>query len=157
MPFRCFRLLTFAAMLLWTPLANAAPDIPCACDAACAAAPDPSAGKAFDDDAHRHWYVGRFWRGTCHSSLGLFSCWSGDDWYDVMTTVLAKVAATDRPALCHRLFKLGQDLGHEWARDNGVRNIHTEDLKAWRAALLDSEEPVTATAETAALVRARLQ
>lgn len=149
-------LLAVFVMLFWVPTTLAAPDIPCTCDRACASKPAPSVGKSFDDEPHRHWYAGRFWRGKCHSSIWL-TCWSGDDWYDVMATVLAKAETADRPALCDRLFKLGQDLGHEWARDNAVRSIHTDDMKAWRAVLLDYAEPLSATAKIEALVRARLQ
>lgn len=144
----------FLALMAPTQPAHAAENLPCACDQTCAERADPSAGLAFDDEKHRYWYAGRFWRGQCHSSL--WWCFSGDDWYDVMSNVLAKAPGDKQPALCTRIFNLGQKLGHEWARANDARSIHTDDLKAWQSTLLDAEDPFAATTKVEVLVAEHL-
>lgn len=119
----------------------------CDCETDCADRADPTAGLSFDDKAHRLWYADRFWRGECPASL--FWCFSGDDWYNLMQEQLARTPAADRGVACARLFALGVRIGHEWARDNDVRKISTDDLEAWQGILRDPERPAAAAlAET---------
>lgn len=127
----------------------------CDCSKDCPEAKSPMEGLAFDDKSHVDWYAGRFWRGTC--SARLFWCFSGDDWFDLMQDVLQRAPAADAGQTCQRLFTLGRRIGHEWARDNDVRAINTDDLKAWRAVLLSkSRAPAAAINDIEALVAERL-
>lgn len=128
----------------------------CDCKADCAGRADPTAGMTYEDDKHRLWYEVRFWTGKCRGEIWL-ACWSGPSWYDVMAEVLAQGAAEDRPEMCRRLYALGVRMGHEWARDNDIRVIHTEDLDAWQGDLLHTDDPVRAIGAVEALVDARLE
>ena len=127
----------------------------CDCSKDCPEAKSPTKGLAFDDDVHFDWYAGRFWRGTCSSRL--FWCFSGEDWYDLMQDVLQRAPMADAVQACQRLFALGQRIGHEWARENDVRRISTDDLKTWRGVLLSvSIKPAVAINEIEVLVAKRL-
>lgn len=145
-----------AGAAIFTLIAWPAPaEIPCDCDSGCAERADPSAGFSFDDEEHRLWYQVRFWTGACHGDL--FWCFSGSSWYDVMGEVLSQAPAGSDAGLCPRLFELGRAIGHEWARDNDIRLIHTDDLDAWRSILLDAEDPEGAVGEVEKLTASRLQ
>lgn len=135
---------------------GAAADGLCDCRADCADRTDPTAGLGYEDEEHRLWYEVRFWTGRCEGEIWL-ACWSGPSWYDVMADVLAQGAEPDRPEMCRRLFALGMRMGHEWARDNAIRVIHTADLDRWKHILLDSDDPARAIGEIEALVDARLE
>lgn len=142
-------------MALVLAAGNPRAETPCDCAETCADAADPSEGLQFDDAAHRHWYAGRFWRGECHSSL--FWCFRGDDWYDLTADLLSRAPEAEQPALCRSLFDLGRKIGHEWARDNDIRRISTDDLEAWQDILLNKQSrPEVAIAQTEAAVAERL-
>lgn len=127
----------------------------CDCSKDCPEAKSPMEGLAFDDNAHVDWYAGRFWRGTCSSRL--FWCSAGDDWFDLMQDVLLRTPAADAGETCQRLFTLGRQIGHEWARENDVRRINTGDLKAWRRILLSRSSPTAGAIQNIeALVAERL-
>jgi hypothetical protein len=128
----------------------------CNCQKECANRERPNAGLTYEDEEHRLWYEVRFWTGECKGKIWL-TCWSGPSWYDVMDKVLASGAPDARPQMCERLFTLGVRIGHEWARDNAIRLIHTEDLDRWQTRLLDSDDPVRAIGELEALVESRLK
>ena len=79
---------------------------------------------------HRRWYA-RFWTGRC-TDLSLFTCFSGRPfWHETMRTLGESVAPERREALTRRLFALGRRIGHEWARENDVRKISTDDIRRW--------------------------
>ena len=128
----------------------------CNCQRDCEGRENPRAGLSFEDEKHRLWYEVRFWSGQCKGEIWL-TCWSGPSWYDVMDKVLSNGAPADRPEICERMFTLGVRLGHEWARDNAIRSIHTGDLEAWRGELLESDEPLKAIDKLEMLVDARLK
>ena len=148
------RYLIGLCVLLWAGQANA--DTPCDCRADCASRADPYHGKAYDDEEHRLWYEVRFWEGRCEGKIWL-TCWSGPSWYDLMAKVLSEGARTDRPEMCQRLYRIGVDMGFEWAKDNAIRSIHTSDLEDWKSILLDSDDPVRAIGQIEGLVAARLK
>lgn len=152
-----YRPLASIALALWLAMAQLADadEQLCDCEAECAKRADPLAGQVYEDETHRLWYEVRFWTGACHSDL--WWCWKGPSWYDLMAHVLAKTKPTKQAALCPRLYRLGIRMGHEWARDNDIRRIHTEDLKTWRALLRDSPEPEPVLGQIEALVADRLK
>ncbi len=147
-----FRLMVLAMML---PFGAAAQGL-CDCTADCAERADPTANRTYDNEEHRLWYEARFWGGACRGKIWL-TCWSGPSWYEVMNDVLSQTQETDRPEMCQRLYRLGERMGYEWARDNDIRTIHTADLEAWQSVLLGSDDPMRAISETEALVDDRLK
>jgi hypothetical protein len=105
---------------------------------------DPYAGLSFDHDKHRAWY-GRFWTGSCEGlSTGLFSpdgCFGGRPyWDDTLAQALEGVPPQDQGRLRNRLWALGRMIGHEWARDNDVRRIDSNDVEAWGNLLKTSSD-----------------
>lgn len=150
-------LLALVAAISAGAFADAAAEESAACDCRrdCAERADPSVGLAFDHEEHRLWYGVRFWTGQCHASLSW--CWSGQDWYDVMETVLDRVPVAEQAELCPRVFELGRVIGHEWARDNNVRRISTGDLDSWRGILLEGGDPVAAVERVESLAGERLR
>lgn len=92
--------------------------------------PVPYEGLSFDDVQHRRWYA-RFWTGRC-TDLSLFVCFSGRPyWHETMRTLVESATLDRREALTRRLFALGRRIGHEWARDNDLRKISTDDIRRW--------------------------
>ena len=131
-------------------------DALCDCRADCSAKANPAEGKAYDDEEHRLWYEVRFWAGKCEGKIWL-TCWSGPSWYELMDFVLAKATTQDRPDMCRRLYRIGVDMGFEWAKDNAIRTIHTSDLEDWKALLLEDDDPIRAVKRIESLVAARLE
>jgi hypothetical protein len=120
--------------------------------------PVPYKGLAFDDAKHRLWYA-RFWTGHC-TGLSFFACRSGAPyWHETSRRLVAAAPAGRREALSARLFALGRKIGHEWAKENDVRKIGTDDIRAWYAQLekaADGEAAVARVeAEAAALLAKR--
>ena len=98
----------------------------------------PYDGLAFDDAKHRLWYA-RFWTGKC-TGLSFFSCFSGQPyWNETMRRLVAAAPAERRGALAARLFELGRKIGHEWAKENDIRRISTDHIRAWHARLEKSD------------------
>ncbi len=139
--------LAAAAFLVAAPLAARAQE-----------APVPYDGLSFDDAQHRLWYA-RFWTGRC-TGLSFFVCRSGKPyWHETMQRLVAGAAAERRQAFAARLFALGRKIGYEWARENDIRKISTENLRAWYAVLdasADGEAAIARVeAEAAALLARR--
>lgn len=110
---------------------------------------------AFDDETHSLWYD-RFWTGSC-SGLWFSGCWPGDSWPDLIEGLADKHGRDEVGALAPRLCALGQSMGHEWARDNDVRRISTEDLERWYNDLRQTGDVDAALTHYEALVDARLE
>ena len=94
----------------------------------------PYDGLTFDDANHRLWYA-RFWTGRC-TGLSLFVCFSGKPyWNETTRRLVAAVTPERRQALSARLFALGRRIGFEWAKENDIRKISTDHIRAWYAEL----------------------
>jgi hypothetical protein len=105
----------------------------------------PYDGLAFDDVKHRRWYA-RFWTGECRD-LSLFVCFPGKPyWHETMRKLAGAVAPERRAALRERLFALGRRIGHEWAKENDIRKISTDHIRAWYRELEKSGDPEPAIA-----------
>lgn len=107
----------------------------------CRAFVQPSASLAFDTPEHRNWYR-RFWTGDCHSLPALRCMPGAPNWNDTVTKLVKKGRPDQAAAVTAHACRLGQAIGHEWARDKPVRRINTNDLRAYFAAL-DSAPDVT--------------
>src|SRR5262249_38104265 len=116
---------------------------------------DPAAGLTFDNEEHRLWYALRFWQGVCDDSLSW--CFSGDDWYDLMDEGLGRVPAKAQGGLCPRLWDLGTGIGYEWARNNDLRRIDTDDLEDWQETVVESDDLPATLTEIEAAVSDRLR
>lgn len=128
-----------AAMLLLTQAQAQTPAI----GGPCAAAVGPSV--RFDDDTHRRWYR-RFWTGDCS---GLWFCQAGEPNWNAGTTKFTATAAPDkRSALTQRFCDVGHMIGHEWARDNGVRKIDTKALEGFYKTLSSNQGDIQARLDT---------
>lgn len=125
--------------------------------AGCPAAFDPYAGLDYDDAKHAAWYR-RFWTGRCEG-LGFFSDGCIEDkggWPVQIERTVARLPAPDRPPARAEMWGLGRLIGHEWARDNDLRSIHTDDLKRWRGVLDDATDAWRGLADVCARARSRL-
>lgn len=119
-----------------------------AMDARCQAAL-AGAAPTFDDADHRNWYA-RFWTGRCS---GVLLCRSGSpNWREVVDRAAAEGDAATLTSAC----RLGRQLGHEWARDNGVRRIDTGDLRRYHQLLNGSTSFRVGLADVARQVDDRL-
>jgi hypothetical protein len=113
---------------------------------------DPFADLEFDDKMHRAWYK-RFWTGDCRDvkRAGFWEglkCRGGERgstdprkqfWYDTVDQCVQKVATEDQGSLRLTLWELGRLVGHEWARDNDIRKIDSDDIKQWGETLLNAK------------------
>src|SRR5215467_7528260 len=93
-------------------------------------------GFAFDDAKHRGWYV-RFWTGSC-SELRVICLSGAPYWGEIMQRLLVNVPADRKEKLRTRLILLGQRIGYEWAKENDVRRINNDHIKAWSADLKEN-------------------
>ena len=101
--------------------------------ATCVGAAPATQILSFENGEHRRWHR-RFWTGSC-ADLGFF-CSSGSPyWSEEAARLIARAAAGDRPAIKVRVCRLGQRIGHEWARNNADRRIDNDDLRAYYALL----------------------
>jgi hypothetical protein len=48
-----------------------------------------------------------------------------------MRRLVAAASPEQRPALTARLFELGRKIGYEWAKENDIRRINTDHIRAW--------------------------
>ncbi len=114
----------------------------------------PTSGVSFDDDTHSLWYD-RFWTGSC-SGLWFDGCWPGESWPDLIHELANKHDRTAARTMAPRFCALGRAIGHEWARDNDVRRISTEDLQGWYEDLRQAHDLEAALTRYESLVKARL-
>jgi hypothetical protein len=84
----------------------------------------------FDNEEHRLWYR-TFWNGNC-KGLGFFKCRPGNSWNKGIVEIEFSHKGDNRQFLHSELCKLGQTIGYEWARDNNIRCINTEDLRIYQ-------------------------
>ena len=112
----------------------------------------PYDGLTFNNAKHRLWYA-RFWTGHC-TGLSLFVCFSGKPyWNETMRRLVAAASPEQRPALTARLFELGRKIGYEWAKENDIRRINTDHIRAWYARLEKSDSDTALAAIEAEAAR----
>ncbi len=114
----------------------------------------PTGDVAFDDETHSLWYD-RFWTGSC-SGLWFDGCWPGESWPDLIDELADKHGRAGARTLAPRFCALGREIGHEWARDNAVRRISTDDLEVWYDDLRQTRDLEAALSYYESLARARL-
>ncbi|MEM0943185.1 MAG: hypothetical protein AAGI70_04480, partial [Pseudomonadota bacterium] len=108
-----------------------------------------------DDDLHAQWYE-RFWTGDCGDLPWWWCLVDAPDWPETVAELSARHGAALDPGLAARLCLTGERLGYEWARANDIRRIDSDDLKAWRKALLATDDIAAEIASLEARATARL-
>ena len=104
----------------------------------CSGSAPSTASLTFDDSDHRRWHR-RFWTGNC-AGLGLFCSAGSPNWNDQADQLISRAAPADRSAIRIRVCRLGQRIGHEWAKDNSIRRINTRDLTEFYGILKDATD-----------------
>lgn len=115
---------------------------------------DPAEGLTFDDALHRSWYD-RFWTGSCED-VNAF-CVPGIGWMESIHIVLEKTPMDQQEQMAERLWEMGRAAGHDWARDNNLSQITTNDLMRWGQMLSDTEDTGTTVNEIEGEVCQRLR
>lgn len=114
----------------------------------------PANGLSFQDGTHKKWYF-RFWTGRCTS--GLIFCFPGEpSWNEGVLRLVRKHGLQDGSEQLTRLCLVGRRMGHEWARDNSIRTIHTADLEVWMPELDNAANLEVALRKLERRVAARL-
>ncbi len=127
----------FAAALLSSLAVSAAvfaSDIDEPVTAVCKDVVPPTVDLAFDqgDDKHELWYA-RYWTGDC-VGLSLFGdrCLQGDpNWNDQVAELMSRGGRSGEEQIKDEACRVGHIVGLEWARQNDVRCITTDDVKVW--------------------------
>lgn len=126
--------------------------------AGCKTALTPAESLKFEDDKHRKFYR-RFWTGDC-TGLSIFDgawCVSGEpNWGKGIAETTQKHGVAEGSETYARLCKLGRSMGHEWARENDVRFVCTDDLKVWIPELASAKDLPVALAALEKRVADRL-
>lgn len=108
----------------------------------CKALLPAAAALKFEDEKHRKFYR-RFWTGDCTglSILDGAFCVSGEpNWNKGLAEVAKKHALPEGGEMIARLCRIGRSIGHEWARENHIRSICTDDLKIWMPELAQAAD-----------------
>jgi hypothetical protein len=107
----------------------------------------------FDDQEHAQWYR-RFWTGDCGD---LSFCQAGaPDWDDIVAEVVARTAPARRVAVKWQACRLGQLIGYEWARDNSIRKIDSDDLLSFASEIDQAQDMPAAVTLVEQQARAKL-
>lgn len=107
----------------------------------------------FDDVQHGQWYQ-RFWTGACGN---LLFCSAGSPyWNEVVSTLRGRAAPARAAQVTRRACILGQRIGLEWARDNGVRRINSNDLVNYVATVQQGGDVEARLSSVEVAVNARL-
>jgi hypothetical protein len=85
------------------------------------------AAQKFDHNEHRLWY-NRFWTGDC-STLGFWCQPGSPNWIEAMADLVEQAPAGRKPELVTKLCQVGHLVGLDWARDNNIRKIDTNELR----------------------------
>lgn len=131
--------LSLVLAVLLTPIAaQAEPTLGVRADCTAAIA---ASTLSFDDQTHRRWY-NRFWTGHC---AGLLGCLAGNpNWNALVTRLGDQSAPAQRAAVQAKACQVGHLVGYEWARDNGVRRIDTNAVRAFLRTLQNEGDPMAA-------------
>lgn len=105
----------------------------------CPRSADHTAGLSFHDTTHKGWYQ-RFWTGDCsgiadnrreRSTCDFVKIFNSENWLETIEIVTERIGAAERPVIRFDLWRLGRLVGFEWARNNDVRAIDTDDIGGW--------------------------
>lgn len=92
----------------------------------------------FDSPLHRGWYE-RFWTGSCQN-VSAFCVPGSPAWNETVATLTSGLPADQASVLRFHLWVVGQAVGYDWSRDNSVRTIVDNDLRAWNDQLTNSQD-----------------
>lgn len=143
-PFLLRALLSFIA-LIWVATASANP-IPadCANHISSFDADIYRERTEFDRKRQKGWYY-RWWTGKCDRVPfpDYWTCVRDDkkSWTVIAADLVGQARGADKREILQSICRLGEIIGLEWAMDNNVRCIHTNDLTALWAILNDATKP----------------
>jgi hypothetical protein len=93
----------------------------------------------YDAANHALWYK-RFWTGGCDPQIP--RCIPGQpNWNNMVTTLLNRGPAAQRPAVLAKACRVGELIGVEWSRSKTIRKIDLGDLRAFNH-MLEHEDDV---------------
>lgn len=108
----------------------------------------------YDTPQHELWYK-RFWTGGC--DLAIPRCIPGQpNWNNMVTTLLNRSPAAQRPAVLAKACRVGQIVGLEWSRSKKIRKIDLDDLRRFNRELESSGDTLQGLDRVEASARAKL-
>ena len=108
----------------------------------------------YDTANHTLWYK-RFWTGGCDPRIP--RCIPGQpNWNNMVSTLLNRSAAAQRPAVLAKACRGGELIGVEWSRSKTIRKIDLGDLRAFNRELESASDPLQGLDRLEASARAKL-
>ncbi|WP_454761923.1 hypothetical protein [Caulobacter segnis] len=108
----------------------------------------------YDTANHALWYK-RFWTGGCDPQIP--RCIPGQpNWNNMVTTLLKRGSAAQRPAVLAKACRVGELIGVEWSRSKTIRKIDLDDLRRFNRDLENSSDPLQGLDRLEASARAKL-
>ncbi|WP_291876519.1 hypothetical protein [Caulobacter sp.] len=108
----------------------------------------------YDTANHALWYK-RFWTGGCDPQIP--RCIPGQpNWNNMVTTLLNRSPAAQRPAVLAKACRVGELIGVEWSRSKTIRKIDLGDLRAFNRELESSSDTLQGLDRLEASARAKL-
>lgn len=108
----------------------------------------------YDTTVHELWYK-RFWTGGCDAKIP--RCIPGQpNWNNMVTTLLNRGPAAQRPAVLAKACRVGQLIGVEWSRSKTIRKIDLNDLRAFNHTLEHEDDVLKGLDKVDQAARAKL-
>jgi hypothetical protein len=108
----------------------------------------------YDTPNHELWYR-RFWTGSCDSRIP--RCIPGHpDWNHMISTLLLRSPAAQRPAVLAKACRVGELIGLEWSRSKTIRKIDLGDLRRFNHQLESSSDTLDGLEHVEQAARAKL-
>ncbi len=108
----------------------------------------------YDTANHELWYR-RFWTGSC--DMRIPRCIPGQpNWNGMITTLLLRSPAAQRPAVLAKACRVGELIGQEWSRSKAVRKIDLDDLRRFNRQLESSSDTLQGLDRVEQAARAKL-
>ncbi|WP_454718530.1 hypothetical protein [Caulobacter segnis] len=108
----------------------------------------------YDTANHALWYK-RFWTGGCDPQIP--RCIPGQpNWNNMVTTLLKRSSAAQRPAVLAKACRVGELIGVEWSRSKTIRKIDLDDLRRFNRELESASDPLQGLDRLEASARAKL-
>lgn len=108
----------------------------------------------YDTAVHELWYK-RFWTGGCDAKIP--RCIPGQpNWNNMVTTLLNRAPAAQRPVVLTKACRVGQLIGLEWSRGKTIRKIDLNDLRRFNHQLQNAGDSLRGLDRVEQAARAKL-
>lgn len=112
------------------------------------------AAPRYDTAVHELWYK-RFWTGGCDAKIP--RCIPGQpNWNNMVTTLLNRAPAAQRPVVLTKACRVGQLIGLEWSRGKTIRKIDLNDLRRFNHQLQNAGDSLRGLDRVEQAARAKL-